>query len=676
MVGTIDCDFSDREKVVEYITNKYGKERVCQIINFSYITPCVAISDVGRVLGVPYKVCKLISSKFVYSTFEECIENNPTIIDDYSEYKELFEIASKISGRVRQASIHAGGVGVVDTKVTDYMPMKVGSNGEQVIQVDKKIIEEIGIIKFDILGLATTLNTIKYACKYDNIDEWELDVSNPNFLNNKKMYELLCSAKVDGVFQVESQGMKDLLVRLKPSCLEDVSAVLALYRPDTMDLLEEYIRCKHGRKEIQYIHEDMKPILQSTNGCMIYQEQLMDIVRKFGGRSYGGADKFRKGIGKKDKELVMQEAKKLYQEIIDNGYDESIAKQISDNLSTKGGYSFNKSHSASYSILTLITAYLKANHTVAFFCALLNQKRDDYGALNKHIIDAKDFNVTILPPHINNSDRDFSIVDGKILFGLEAIKDVGEKFVNELICERETNGKFKNFDDFYNRMNPTVKIVVALTKAGAFPCKDKKQFLFNYVTKYLYKKQEYTPVSTLPKLSILREKYNIDTEKITEKEERLLLYNQKRENEYNIQQNLKYEKAITDFEEKYLQNEAFWEYEALSIFIKDNPFVEAYKYISTPFESVSECEQGVIVGTISNIQKKKDKNGNRYAFVWVYSAYGLVEVIFWSTQFRKFEELIKKGNQIAMLCTKNEGKPIVKEVKTYNQWLKDRELAL
>lgn len=294
----IDTDFSDRERVVQYLTDKFGEERVCQVINFSYITPVVAINDVGRVLGIPYNITSKISKKFVFDTFEECMRNNPTIREQYIEHRELFDIASKISGRVRQVSIHAGGVGIVDTKITDYMPMKIGSKGEHVIQVDKKNIEDIGIIKFDLLGLATTLNTIKYAIKYANIDPWEIDVNNPDFLKDQNMYKLLCSAKVDGVFQVESQGMKDLLLRLQPSSLEDVSAVLALYRPDSMGALDEYIECKHGRKTVEYIHPDMKPILENTYGCMIYQEQLMEIVRKFGGRTYGGADKFRKAIGR------------------------------------------------------------------------------------------------------------------------------------------------------------------------------------------------------------------------------------------------------------------------------------------------------------------------------------------------------------------------------------------
>ena len=669
----IDTDFSDREKVVRYLTDKYGEDRVCQVINFSYITPIVAINDVGRVLGIPYNVCKKISKKFVYETFEECIENNPNLYEEFVDYKELFDIASKISGRVRQASIHAGGVVIVDTKITDYMEMKVGSKGEHVIQVDKKIIEDIGIIKFDLLGLATTLNTIKDTLKYANIDNWEIDINNPEFLNNTEMYELLCSANTNGVFQVESQGMKDLLLRLQPSNLEDVSAVLALYRPDSMGALDEYIECKHGRQEVHYIHPDMKPILESTYGCMIYQEQLMDIVRVFGGRTYGGADKFRKAIGKKDIALVKSESAKLYQEIIDNGYSAEIAKQISDELSTKGGYLFNKSHSALYSVLTLKTAYLKKKYPVEFFCALLNQKRDDYGALNKYILDAKEFGVTLTPPHLNKSDRGFSVHDGKILFGLEAIKGVGEKFVNSLLEER-ANGKFENFNNFYERMSPSNAVVIALTKSGAVPCKDKRKFLLQFADSQ-FEQKEYKSVVSLPKLSVLKEKYGIDTDVIKDKTERLRLYNMEKEKEYIETQKEKYNKSMTEFNNKYLQNEKFWEFDALSVFINDNPFVEAYKYIQTPFNEVEEGSKGLVVGIIANIQKKKDRNGKQFAFLWMYSAFGLIEVICWHTQYKQYEDLIKRGNQIAMLCQKSDDKAVIKEMKTYEQWLDDRKLS-
>lgn len=670
----IDTDFSDREKVIQYLMDKYGADRVCQIINFSYITPVVAIKDVGRVLKIPYKICDKISKKFTYPTFEECVDNNPSLYEEYADYKELFDIAGKISGRVRQTSVHAGGVGIVDTKVTDYMAMKVGSKGEHVIQVDKKNVEEIGIIKFDCLGLADTLNTIKYAVEYAGIDEWEIDANNPDFLNNKEMYELLCSAKTNGVFQVESQGMKDLLLRLQPSNLEDVSAVLALYRPDSMGALDEYIECKHGRKTVEYMHPDMKPILESTYGCMIYQEEMMDIVRVFGGRTYGGADKFRKAVGKKDVKLIKTESEKIYKEIIDCGYGEDIAKEISDFLASKGNYLFNKSHSALYSLLTLKTAYLKAKYPVEFFCALLNQKRDDYGALNKYILDAKDFEVELLPPHLNRSERGFKVFNGKILFGLEAIKGVGEKFVDALIEERNKK-PFENFKDFYERMSPSVSIVVSLAKAGAIPCKDKRQLLINFAANQ-YQKKEFTPVKTLPKLSILKEKYGIDGVVIKDKEERIRLYNIEKEKEFNKLQEEKFNKSMQMFCDKYLQNENLWEFEALSVFIDKNPFVEAYQYIQKDFDEVEDGGDGVVVGIVANIQKKTDRTGKQFAFVWLYSAYGLIEVTCWHSQLKSYEDLIKKGTQVSVLYRKSDDKAVVKEMKTYEQWLSDRHIQM
>lgn len=293
----LDIDLSDRGKVVDFLVNKYGSDRVCQVINFSYITPVVAIKDVGKTLGFPYKEMDKLSKKFIYPTFQECLDNNSTLLIEHPEYKELFDIASHLSGRVKTVSIHAGGVGIVDTTMDDYMAMKLGTDGEHVIQVDKRIIEEIGIIKFDLLGVAT-LNLLTEIQEDTGLSDYDIDINNIDFEQNSSPYKILCEALTDGVFQVESAGMKDLLVRLQPSNMEDLSAVLALYRPDSMGALEEFIECKHDPSKVKYIHPDMKPILESTYGCMIYQEQLLDIVRTFGGRSYGGADLFRKAIGK------------------------------------------------------------------------------------------------------------------------------------------------------------------------------------------------------------------------------------------------------------------------------------------------------------------------------------------------------------------------------------------
>lgn len=340
----IDVDVEDRELVIKYLMNKYGESKVCQIINLSYITPVVAIKDVAsKILKIPYAIADKISKRFAYPTFRECIENNPTIYEEYPEYKEWFDIAEQLSGKVRHCSVHAGGVGIVDGSMSDYIGMKLGSNGEHVIQVDKKMIEEIGIVKYDILGVKT-LNIVKDTLREVGRDDWEIDINNIEFETNKEAYELICAGNTDLVFQMESSGMKELAKRVKPKNMEELSAVIALYRPDSMPFIEDYIKGKEDPSKIEYIHPDMQEVLQRTYGGLIYQEQILEIVRKFGNRTYGGADLYRKAIGKKVKELVIEESEKLRQEIINNRYIEEIAEEISKMLAEMGGYAFNLPH--------------------------------------------------------------------------------------------------------------------------------------------------------------------------------------------------------------------------------------------------------------------------------------------------------------------------------------------
>lgn len=340
----IDTDVGDRDAIIKYLVDKYGEDRVCQIINYSYITPTVAITDVGKILGFPYNQMQKLSQKFTFDKWDDCIKVNPTLINDNPQYADLFDIASHLSGRVKTVSIHAGGVGIVDTSINDYMPMKIGTKGEHVIQVDKHYIEDIGIIKFDLLGVAT-LNIIKEIKDDLHLDPWDYDINNPKFENDRPTYELLASGKTNGVFQVESAGMKDLLIRLKPKLeqldFEVISVILALYRPDSMGALDEYVEMAIGGSRPPSIHPDMDEILKDTNYCMIYQEQLLDIVKKFGGRTYGGADLFRKAIGKKLPELVKKQSEILRNEIVANGYSKDIADKIADELSQKGGLTDN-----------------------------------------------------------------------------------------------------------------------------------------------------------------------------------------------------------------------------------------------------------------------------------------------------------------------------------------------
>lgn len=676
----IDTDVGNRDAIIDYLVDKYGEERVCQIINYSYITPTVAITDVGKILGFPYNQMQKLSQKFTFDKWDDCMKANPNLLADNPQYADLFDIAKHLSGRVKTVSIHAGGVGIVDTTINDYMPMKIGTKGEHVIQVDKHYVEDIGIVKFDLLGVAT-LNLVKEIKDDLHLDPWDYDINNPEFENDRPTYELLASGKTNGVFQVESAGMKDLLIRLKPKLeqldFEVISVILALYRPDSMGALDEYVEMATGGSRPPSIHPDMDEILKDTNYCMIYQEQLLDIVKKFGGRTYGGADLFRKAIGKKIVELVQKESEILRGEIVANGYSKEIADKIANELSQKGGYLFNKSHSYSYAVLCFETAWFKAHYPTYFFKALFNQNKDKAGAINKYILDARYFNVDIMPPNINHSGMNFTVDKNKVLFGLSAIGGIGESLSKQIIEERENNGIYKSFDDLITRLSLGKASVIALIKSGAIPCKNKREKLVSYL-KSQYQPLIFTEVQSLPTYKKLEEDWNIDLKKyivpssgkriVYDKEALLTEYNRLKKKQFDENQKVRFQKYIED-NKKYLEDEQFWEFQTLQVFINDNPFDAAYTFL-TSFEDVPDGEKCTLVGIIAKVQKKKDKNGKQFAYINIYSSFGLVEGIVWHSQLKEYEDLVKKGQQVAILCKKDsEEKVIVEKLKPYSKWL-------
>lgn len=676
----IDTDVGNRDAIIDYLVDKYGEERVCQIINYSYITPTVAITDVGKILGFPYNQMQKLSQKFTFDKWDDCMKANPNLLADNPQYADLFDIAKHLSGRVKTVSIHAGGVGIVDTTINDYMPMKIGTKGEHVIQVDKHYVEDIGIVKFDLLGVAT-LNLVKEIKDDLHLAPWDYDINNPEFENDRPTYELLASGKTNGVFQVESAGMKDLLIRLKPKLeqldFEVISVILALYRPDSMGALDEYVEMATGGSRPQSIHPDMDEILKDTNYCMIYQEQLLDIVKKFGGRTYGGADLFRKAIGKKIVELVQKESEILRGEIVANGYSKEIADKIANELSQKGGYLFNKSHSYSYAVLCFETAWFKAHYPTYFFKALFNQNKDKAGAINKYILDAKYFNVDIMPPNINHSGMNFTVDKDKVLFGLSAIGGIGESLSKQIIEERENNGIYKSFDDLIQRLSLGKASVIALIKSGAIPCKNKREKLISYL-KSEYQPLKFSEVQSLPTYKKLEEDWNINLKKyvipssgkriVYDKEALLTEYNRLKKIQFEENQKVRFQKYIDD-NKKYLEDEQFWEFQTLQVFINDNPFDAAYTFL-TPFEDVPDGEKCTLVGIIAKVQKKKDKNGKQFAYINIYSSFGLVEGIVWHSQLKEYEDLVKKGQQVAILCKKDsEEKVIVEKLKPYSKWL-------
>lgn len=674
----VDVDVSDRAKVVEYLTRKYGEDRVVQVMNIVYTTPVTSIQDVGKVLGFPYAEIRKISEKFVQKTWKDCLEANPEVAEN-PRYKELLDIAEHINGRPRGYGIHAGGVIVCRHPYYEYIGIRHGADGEHVISVDKVMDEKIGLVKFDILGVAS-LVAIDEAKREDNIPDWEIDINNPEFENDKASYDLICSGRTDNLFQIESSGMKDLVAQLQPRSIEELSALIALYRPDAMPSIPTYVDCKYHPEHIHYFHPDMEPIFRSTYGVNIYQEQSMKLTKVFGGRSDAGADRMRKCLAKKKPEKVKEEVELLHDEILANGYDKATAEYICNELSTKGGYGFNASHSQAYAVICLQTAYLKANHPLAFFKAMLNLNKAKVGKVNKIMVDARSFDIQILPPSINRSGMDFTVSNGKILFGLSAIGGIGNTLAETIIAERDRNGKFKGLDDFTSRVRATKAQIIALVKSGAIPTKNKRIFLEKYIASGL-EQSEFKPVSTLPTKAVLLSKWDIDTEhykvgKKVDKETVLRIYNEKRRVVHETEKLKKKEAYMAEQSEKYLKDEQFWEFQTLQTFIIDkNPFEKAYEYI----KDFSELETGdscVLVGIIAKIQKKKTKTGMQFAFVNLYSGDGIIELTVWPRILSDYQDLIVKGSQVAVLGKKeDESHVIANDFKPYKQWLHDREIA-
>lgn len=674
----VDVDVSDRAKVVEYLTQKYGEDRVVQVMNIVYTTPVTSIQDVGKVLGFPYAECRKIAKGFVQKTWKECLEANPDVAKN-PRYKELLDIAEHINGRPRGYGIHAGGVIVCRHPYYEYIGIRHGTDGEHVISVDKVMDEKIGLVKFDILGVAS-LVAIDEAKREDNIPDWEIDINNPEFENDKASYDLICSGRTDNLFQIESSGMKDLINRLQPQTVEELSALIALYRPDSMPFIDTYIDNKHHPEHIHYIHPDMKQILDSTYGVNIYQEQSMKITKIFGGRSDAGADRMRKCLAKKKPEKVKEETDLLHKEILNNGYSRKVADYICEEFAEKGGYNFNASHSQAYAVICLQTAYLKAHHPLAFFKAMLNLNKSKVGKINKIMVDARSFGIQVLPPSINRSGMDFTVSNGKILFGLSAIGGIGDTLANVIFEEREANGPFKGFDDFRKRVNATKAQIVALVKSGAIPTKNKRVFLEKYLASGL-ELSEFKPVSTLPTKAVLLNKWDIDVDhykvgKKVDKETVLRIYNEKRRIADELEKLKKKEAYMAEQTIKYLQDEQVWEFQTLQTFISDpNPFEKAFAYIKD-FSEIEEGDSCVLVGIVSKIQKKKTKTGMQFAFVNLYSGDGIIELTVWPRILSDYQDLIVKGSQVAVLGKKeDESHIIANDFKPYKQWLQDREIA-
>ena len=482
----VDFCYERRGEVIDYVERKYGKDHVSQIITFGTMSARMVIRDVGRALDMPYAECdklaKMIPNE-LHITIKKAMEQNKELRDLYEqddEMHKMLDIAMALEGMPRQASTHACGIVITKEPVDTYVPLYV-RDGQISTQFIMTTLEELGLLKMDFLGLRT-LTVIQDAI--DLVKENRgIDVEFDKDMNDPNVYKLWQNGESVGIFQFESQGMTNFMKELKPDCLEDIIAGVSLYRPGPMDQIPRYIKNKKDPEHAEYTHPSLIPILKVTYGCMVYQEQVMQIVRDLAGYSLGRADLVRRAMGKKKLDIMAKEREYfihgqadengnvVIKGCIRNGIDEASANKIFDEMAEFAKYAFNKSHAAAYAVVSYRTAYLKAYYPEEFMAATLNSFLGNLDKIPMYIDECKRLNIDILKPDINKSFTKFTVDNGKIRFGLGSVKNVGIAAVNAIVKEREENGNYESFTDFCERMkNEAVnkKCIESLIRAGAF----------------------------------------------------------------------------------------------------------------------------------------------------------------------------------------------------------------
>ena len=491
----IDIDFCQegREEVIRYVTEKYGAEKVAQIITFGKMQAKGVIRDVGRALNIPYgevdAIAKLVPNVLNIS-LQAAMELEPRLKEKGESNKKierLLTLSQILEGLNRHASTHAAGVVISDVPLVERVPLCKSPKDDVVTQYPMNDLQAVGLTKFDFLGLKT-LTVIKNALEFIKASKVrdqggprsvvavemgqgpEIDI-NALPLDDKKTYQLLMRGETDGIFQLESSGMKDILVRMKPDCIEDLIALIALYRPGPMNMVPEFISRKQGKTKIVYEVPELEAVLKETYGVILYQEQVMQIAGIIGNYTMAEADTLRKVMSKKKASEMEKEKPKFLEGAIKRKIPENRAKKIWEQMETFAEYGFNKSHSAAYAAISYQTAFLKAHYPVKFMAALLTSEKDNRDKIIKHISSCKDMGIGVLPPDINESRRDFSVAGGNIRFGLAAVKNVGASAIDSIISVRESKGEFASFYDFCSRIDSrkvNKRVIESLIKCGAF----------------------------------------------------------------------------------------------------------------------------------------------------------------------------------------------------------------
>jgi DNA polymerase-3 subunit alpha len=642
----IDTDFcpEGRDRIISYVTKKYGADKVSQIITFGKMQARAVIRDVGRAMGMAYgevdRIAKLIPNVLniklddavkMESRLKDEQKNNPQI-------KKLIDLSKKLEGLNRHSSTHAAGVVISDIPLVQRIPLGKSPKGDVVTQFAMNEVSDIGLTKFDFLGLKT-LTVINSAVRF--VQEGRgvvLDIDNLP-LDDRKTYELLMRGDTDGIFQLESSGMKDVLIRMKPDCIEDVIALIALYRPGPMDNIPEFISRKQGKTKIIYETPELEAILKETYGVIVYQEQVMQIAVAIGGYTLSEADTLRKVMSKKKTdEMESREKPKFIQGAKNKNIPESKALKIWEQMETFGKYGFNKSHSTAYAIVSYQTAYLKAHYPAEFIAALLTSEKDNRDKIISHISSCRDMGIRVLPPDINESMKDFSVVGDHIRFGLAAVKNVGVGAIESIIDARNTGGPFQSFVDFCNRVDPrkiNKRVIESLIKCGAFDstANNRHQLMISY-EEIMERAQKRHKEKASIQASLL--------EQLDEKEQT---------NGNNIQNGYKFPE-IAEWDNKEL---LAFEKETIGFYLSGDPLLPYTARLtmivtadSSNLASKTDRESVIIAGTVSSIREIQTKRKEKMAYIVLEDLKGSMNIIVFPEIYKSNYKLLHEDRPVVV----------------------------
>lgn len=637
----IDVDFADdkRGEVIEYVKKKYGNNCVSQIVTFNTLSSKAVIRDVARVLKIPIptvnKITKYIPSKFgkVYS-IDQALADVPELKwvkeSDDEQIQNLIKYAKVLEGMNRNASKHAAGVVITPDDVSNYVPLATATSQEEIVtQFNMKDIETVGLLKMDFLGLRTLTiirDALEMIKRNHNV---EIDIDNIP-LDDEKTYQLFWKGQTTGVFQFESAPMREYLKRLKPTSLNDLAAMNALYRPGPMEFIDDFIDRKFGRKEVKYDHPVLEPILKETYGIIVYQEQVIQIANKVAGMSLAEADILRRAMGKKDLRAMEEQKVKFIDGAIKNKIDKKIAEQIFDNIFKFANYGFNKSHAVAYSLVAYQTAYLKAHYPAEFLAANLRNEYGDTDKVTKFLEDCRKLKIPVLPPDVNRPSVFFDVVDDKIVFGMAAIKNVGIPAVREIINSKETLGRnFKSIFDFCINVDTRIvnkRALEGLILAGAFDSLHKNRAqLFNNVEMILDFAHKYQNSKLLTTESLFGglEEIQISEPKLPE------------EKPWTQKEQLSLERKVVGF---YITDHPLRKYET-----EYNSFATIHLGETENLDSMDSVRA---CGVITELKTKIDKSGNNMAFFKLDDFTGSCECIMFSKTFDEYGKFVREDEPV------------------------------